>query len=136
VHVEGVEFDGCGQADFIGRYPLHFHMAAAVAPGTYVRAASVHDSNFRAVTLHGTQGVLVERVVAVDVLGHAFFFEVRRCRGGGKETAVSWSPPRLGLGGVPRGARRSTRRASPRPPSGRRGVGQHVARQPGHAGCA
>ena len=74
VHVEGVEFDNCGQ-DAIGRYPGHFHLAGQVPPGTYVRAAAVHDSNFRAVTLHGTQGVLVERAVAVNVLGHAYFFE-------------------------------------------------------------
>lgn len=74
VRVEGVEFADCGQ-DAPGRYPVHFHMAGQVPPGTYIRAASVHDSRFRAVTLHGTQGVTVERTVAVDVQGHAFFFE-------------------------------------------------------------
>lgn len=75
VHVEGVEFDNCGQTDSIGRYPVHFHMAARVPAGTYVRAASIHDSNFRAVTLHGTQGVLVERCAAVEIPGHAYFLE-------------------------------------------------------------
>ena len=55
VHVEGVEYTNCGQADSHGRYPVHFHMAARVPAGTYVRAAAVHDSNFRAYTLHGTQ---------------------------------------------------------------------------------
>jgi hypothetical protein len=50
-----VEFANCGQADAVGRYPVHFHMAAAVPPGTYLRACAVHDSHFRAVTIHGTQ---------------------------------------------------------------------------------
>ena len=64
--VEGVEYDGCGQADAIGRYPVHFHMAGAVPTGTYVRATAAHHSNFRAFTLHGTQGVTLERNVGYD----------------------------------------------------------------------
>jgi hypothetical protein len=35
----------------------------------------VVDSNFRAYTLHGTQGVLLEGNVAFNVAGHAYFFE-------------------------------------------------------------
>jgi hypothetical protein len=50
-------------------------MAAQVPAGTYLRACSVHDSHFRAYALHGTQGMLLERNVAVDVAGHAFFLE-------------------------------------------------------------
>lgn len=74
-HVEGVEYANCGQHDEVGRYPVHFHMAARVPAGTYLRSCAIHDSLFRAVTLHGTQGVLVEGNVAVDVAGHAFFLE-------------------------------------------------------------
>lgn len=39
----------------VGRYPVHFHMAARVPAGTYLRSCAIHDSLFRAVTLHGTQ---------------------------------------------------------------------------------
>jgi cell migration-inducing and hyaluronan-binding protein len=50
-------------------------MAGQVPAGTYVRASSVHDSLFRAITLHGTQGVLLEGNSAFDIAGHAYFLE-------------------------------------------------------------
>lgn len=55
-HAEGVEWVNCGQAEPVhGRYPVHFHMAARVPAGSYVRSCAVHGSHFRAYTLHGTQ---------------------------------------------------------------------------------
>ncbi|RYY35104.1 right-handed parallel beta-helix repeat-containing protein, partial [archaeon] len=61
--------------DMIARYPIHWHMAGSVPAGTYVRACSMTNSIFRAVTIHGTQGVLIEGNVAYDIAGHAFLLE-------------------------------------------------------------
>jgi hypothetical protein len=90
--VDGVEFRRCGQRRAMGRYPFHWHMlsySAAnqagvgggaflgdVAAGAhYLRDSSVWGSENRAVTIHGTCGVAVDNVFAVDVKGHAFFLE-------------------------------------------------------------
>lgn len=83
--VDGVELRRCGQRRAVGRYPFHWHMLSYAgngdfrgdaAPGAhYLRNASVHDSENRGVTVHGTCGVQVHATYAVDVRGHAFFFE-------------------------------------------------------------
>jgi len=90
--VSGVEFRRCGQRRAMGRYPFHWHMlsytaanAAGQGGGEYLgdapagtqflRRSSVWDSSNRAVTVHGTCGVTVDDVYAVDIRGHAFFFE-------------------------------------------------------------
>lgn len=74
VHIEGVEFNNMGQ-DQIARYPVHFHLCNNVPSGTYVRYNSIHDSNFRCVTIHATNGVLVEGNVAYKNIGHCYFLE-------------------------------------------------------------
>ena len=83
--VDGVEIRRCGQRQAMGRYPFHWHMLSYggngayrgdAAPGSqFLRNSSVHDSQNRAVTIHGTCGVEVHATYAVDILGHAFFFE-------------------------------------------------------------
>jgi hypothetical protein len=76
----------------MGRYPFHWHMLSyspadaagmgggvylgdAVSGGHYLRNCSIAQSENRAVTVHGTCGVEVEETYAVDIKGHAFFFE-------------------------------------------------------------
>jgi hypothetical protein len=90
--VQGVEFRRVGQRRAIARYPFHWHMlsytpcdSSGAGGGTFLgdadpanhflRDCAVWGSENRAVTIHGTCGVLVEQVVAVDVKGHAFFLE-------------------------------------------------------------
>ncbi|MFN6195370.1 MAG: G8 domain-containing protein, partial [Planctomycetota bacterium] len=90
--VDGVEFRRCGQRRAMGRYPFHWHMLSYtaanqsgvgggvflgdVAAGAhYLRDSSIWGSENRAVTIHGTCGVTVDNVHAVDVKGHAFFLE-------------------------------------------------------------
>ncbi|GLD91783.1 hypothetical protein PINS_up000316 [Pythium insidiosum] len=75
VRVLGVALANFGQGDELGRYPLHFHLTARVPPDTLVAYNAIRDSNFRAVTLHGTQGVVVERNVAFNITGHAMMLE-------------------------------------------------------------
>ncbi|OQR92360.1 transmembrane protein [Achlya hypogyna] len=73
--VVGVEITAFGQGDIVGRYPIHFHLCGAAPTGTLLRANSVHDTYMRAITIHGTQNVVVERNVAYNVSGHAIFLE-------------------------------------------------------------
>jgi hypothetical protein len=89
--VRGVEFRRVGQRRAMGRYPFHWHMlsyTAAVggvgggqflgdaAPGEhFLRDCAIWDSENRAVTIHGTCGVTVDNVYAVEIKGHAFFLE-------------------------------------------------------------
>ncbi|KAG8516428.1 Cell migration-inducing and hyaluronan-binding protein [Galemys pyrenaicus] len=80
VHLEGVELRHMGQ-QLVGQYPLHFHLAGDVDakggydPPTYVRDLSIHHSFSRCVTVHGSNGLLVQDVVGYDSLGHCFFTE-------------------------------------------------------------
>ncbi|XP_048585401.1 fibrocystin-L isoform X2 [Nematostella vectensis] len=69
-----VEVRHAGQAFRLGRYPIHFHMSGDVT-GSYVRGCAVHHTFNRAVTIHGVQGLMVERNVAYHVMGHAYFIE-------------------------------------------------------------
>lgn len=72
--VSGVEFVHMGQAGRLARYPFHFHMMGSAA-GNYIRKSSVHHSNNRCVTVHGTSGVTVADNVGYHAKGHCFFFE-------------------------------------------------------------
>lgn len=75
VQLQDVELQNFGQGDRVGRYPLHFHMGAQVPSDTFLRHNSIHSSNFRAVVVHGTQGVAVAGNVAYNITGHAVFLE-------------------------------------------------------------
>ncbi|MEM9361378.1 MAG: G8 domain-containing protein [Bacteroidota bacterium] len=71
VHVEGVEFTAMGQPGLEARYNFHWHLAGD-REGDYIRNSSVHHGLQRAVVVHQTDNVLVENVVAFDILNHAF----------------------------------------------------------------
>lgn len=73
-HIEGVEFHRVGQRGAIGRYPLHWHLAKDTE-GHYARDNSVWESFNRCMTIHGTNGVTLERNVCYDHAGHGFFLE-------------------------------------------------------------
>jgi hypothetical protein len=70
----GVELRGMGQRGVNARYPIHLHLLGD-ATGSYVRASSVHTSNQRCMTLHGSSNVLLADNVAFDAPGHCYFFE-------------------------------------------------------------
>ncbi|RHY70130.1 hypothetical protein DYB38_001596 [Aphanomyces astaci] len=74
--LSGVEIRAFGQGDVIGRYSIHFHLTGNVAAtNSFVKASAIHSSYMRAITIHGTQSVLVERNVAYNITGHAMFLE-------------------------------------------------------------
>jgi len=73
MRLEGVEVRNGGGND-TGRYPIHFHLLGD-GTGSYARANAVVDSNFRAIVLHATHNVRVERNVAARISGHAIYVE-------------------------------------------------------------
>jgi hypothetical protein len=79
-HIEGVEFYKMGQ-QILGNYPVHFHLCGDVderggySQPAYVKKNSIHRSLSRCVTIHGTNGLLVQDNVAFDHIGHCIFLE-------------------------------------------------------------
>ena len=72
--IEYVEVTHAGQAFKLGRYPIHFHLNGDVS-GSYVRGCGIHHTFNRAVTIHAVNNLLVEKNVAYNVMGHAYFLE-------------------------------------------------------------
>ena len=72
--IEYAEVTHAGQAFRLGRYPIHFHLNGDVN-GSYVRGCGIHHTFNRAVTIHAVDNLLVEKNVAFNILGHAYFLE-------------------------------------------------------------
>jgi hypothetical protein len=72
--IEYIEVTHAGQAFRLGRYPIHFHLSDDVN-GSYVRGCGIHHTFNRACTIHAVDNLLVEKNVAYNVLGHAYFLE-------------------------------------------------------------
>ena len=69
-----IEVTHAGQAFRLGRYPIHFHLNGDVS-SSYVRGCSIHHTFNRAVSIHGVTNLLVEKNVAYNIMGHAYFLE-------------------------------------------------------------
>jgi hypothetical protein len=69
-----IECTDVGQAFKLGRYAIHFHMIGNVH-NSYVKGNSVHDSNNRAVTLHGSNFLRIIENVVYNAKGHNIFIE-------------------------------------------------------------
>lgn len=76
VSISYTEFREMGWKGALGRYPIHFHLLGDTK-GISVQNSSVHHCFNRSVTVHGTNGVLIEGVVAYDTYGHSFYLEDR-----------------------------------------------------------
>ncbi|XP_064635071.1 fibrocystin-L-like [Lineus longissimus] len=72
--IEHVELNYVGQAFRLGRYPIHFHLNGDMT-GSYVKGCAIHETFNRAVNIHGTHNVLIERTVGYNIMGGAFFLE-------------------------------------------------------------
>lgn len=73
--LDGVELYRMGQRAGLGRYPIHFHVQGDGSRGSYVKNSSIHHTFNRCLTIHGSNGILVDSVVAYDAPGHCFFLE-------------------------------------------------------------
>ena len=74
-YFSSVELHRMGQKKILGRYPIHWHMHENTSSGQYFRNSSIHRSYNRAVTIHGSEGISIERNVAYDHMGHGIFLE-------------------------------------------------------------
>ena len=76
LRVSGVELVRMGQTNVIGRYPMHAHMMGAQGGSrSYFKDASVHQSYYRCISLHGTHQMTVANNVAFDAIGHCYYLE-------------------------------------------------------------
>ncbi|XP_061181065.1 cell migration-inducing and hyaluronan-binding protein-like [Saccostrea echinata] len=81
VAVEGTELTNLGDPLILGRYPLHYHMCYDLADRTlypqesYLRRNSIHHTQFRCMTIHGTQSAYITDNVCYNSVGHGFFLE-------------------------------------------------------------
>ncbi|XP_018426208.1 PREDICTED: fibrocystin-L [Nanorana parkeri] len=73
--IEYVEVFHAGQAFRLGRYPIHWHLMGDMQYKSYVRGCGIHQTYNRAVTIHNTHHLLVEKNVIYDIMGGAFFIE-------------------------------------------------------------
>jgi len=69
------EFRHLGKRGVLGRYALHFHLCRGTMRGGYVIGASIHDSDNRWLTIHGTDYLVVRDCVGHNSIGHGFFLE-------------------------------------------------------------
>lgn len=75
LHLDGVTLHRMGQRGRLGRYPIHFHLMGDDARGSFVKNSTIHRSFNRCMTIHGSNGVLLQNNVAYDAAGHCFFLE-------------------------------------------------------------
>ncbi|KAM7317037.1 hypothetical protein ACRRTK_023339 [Alexandromys fortis] len=73
--IEYVEVFHAGQAFRLGRYPIHWHLLGDLQFKSYVKGCAIHQAYNRAVTIHNTHHLLVERNIIYDIKGGAFFIE-------------------------------------------------------------
>lgn len=74
LRLSNVELFHVGQAFRLGRYPIHFHMNGD-SRSSYVKECAIHESFNRAVNIHGSNYITVERNVIYNIMGGAFFLE-------------------------------------------------------------
>ena len=72
--LSNVELTHVGQAFRLGRYAIHFHMNGDM-PSSYVSECSIHESFNRAVNIHATNYLTIERNVIYDIMGGSYFLE-------------------------------------------------------------
>tara|TARA_B100000609_G_scaffold127429_1_gene101488 strand:+ start:4846 stop:7464 length:2619 start_codon:yes stop_codon:yes gene_type:complete len=74
IKIESVEFIGGGHMGDLARYPIHWHIAGN-RQGDYIKKSSIHDTEQRCITIHGTHRVRLEDNVCYNHVGHGFFLE-------------------------------------------------------------
>ena len=74
VHIENMELYDAGQSGELARYPIHFHVANDM-DGSVIRSNSIHDTNQRCITVHGTDKLLIQDNVCYRPKGMGYFVE-------------------------------------------------------------
>jgi hypothetical protein len=74
LRMSNAELYAMGQLGKLGRYPIHWHYTGD-GSASLVDDVSIHDSFNRFVTIHQTNNIHVNGVVADETFGHGFFLE-------------------------------------------------------------
>ncbi|MEZ6073102.1 MAG: G8 domain-containing protein [Pirellulales bacterium] len=69
------EFRHLGKRGILGRYSVHFHLVGDTMRGSFVKGASIWDSDNRWVVVHGTNYLVVSDCVGFGSVGHGYFLE-------------------------------------------------------------
>jgi hypothetical protein len=72
--ISNVELFHVGQPFRLGRYPIHFHLNGD-SPSSYVKECAIYESFNRAINIHASNYITVERNVVYNIMGGAFFLE-------------------------------------------------------------
>lgn len=75
LRLDSVELTQMGQAGVLMRYPVHFHLMGNAGYGSFIRNSSMHHLYNRCISIHGTNGVLVDANAAYNTFGHCYFLE-------------------------------------------------------------
>ena len=73
--ISNIEMYHVGQSYRLGRYAIHFHMIGN-SPSSYVSECAIHQSFNRAVNIHASNYITVERTVIINIMGGAFFLGI------------------------------------------------------------
>eukprot|EP00775_Hariotina_reticulata_P013903 gene13903-14021_t len=72
--ISGAAFQKWGAQNIAGQYPIHFHLVGETS-SALVKDNVIYNSNWRCVTIHGTNAVYVYGNVGFDIHGHCFYLE-------------------------------------------------------------
>lgn len=75
MRIEDIEMYDMGQEGVLGRYPLHYHILGDAGSKSSVKDVALHDNPNRQITLHGTNNLRVEGMVAYKTIGHSVMLE-------------------------------------------------------------
>lgn len=72
--VSGAGFERWGARNVAGHYSVHFHLAGETT-NAFVKNCAIYNSNWRCITVHGTNGVTLQGNVGFNVHGHCYYLE-------------------------------------------------------------
>ena len=73
-YIDGIAIDKAGQEGQLGKYPFHWHHAGNVT-GQYVKNSVFSDSLNKCISVHVSDGALIENNVGYYSAGHCFYLE-------------------------------------------------------------
>ncbi|MDX2021030.1 MAG: G8 domain-containing protein [Deltaproteobacteria bacterium] len=81
VRLSNIEVTRMGQANNLGRYPVHFHIMQDRCDGCFAKDIAVHDTVQRGIVVHDTAKLLIMNNVVYNSVGHNFIVETQTTAG-------------------------------------------------------
>jgi hypothetical protein len=72
--ISGAGFERWGARNIAGHYSIHYHLAGETT-NAFVKDCAIYNSNWRCITIHGTNAVLLQGNVGFNVHGHCYYLE-------------------------------------------------------------